>query len=143
MSKPDIFEQLRGMGLLDYGKVIDGDLLRHLAGIKYPEVGTKADFDAPALEELAVVDYMRNRLLAEGKYIKAARRDYRILTPSENAGQVEAYMSSADKKLRRAIKLSSNTPAQRGEKCQNTARIMIKRESINKRRNSILNRGND
>ena len=139
-SKPDIFEQLREMKLLDYGKVIDGEMLREMAGIVYPETGTKEDFDAPALDELAVVDYIRNRLLSEGKYIKAIRNDYRILTPAENAGQIESYMSSADKKLRRAIKLSSNTPAQPGVKCQNTARIMMKQESISKKRNSILSK---
>ena len=140
MSKPDIFEQLRGMGLLDYGKVINGEMLREMAGIVYPETGTKEDFDAPALEELAVVDYIRNRLLSEGKYLKAVRNDYRILSPAENAGQIESYMSSADKKLRRAIKLSSNTPTQPGVKSQNTARIMMKQESISKKRSSILNR---
>lgn len=139
MSKPDIFEQLRGMGLLDYGKVIDGEMLRHMAGIEYPETGTKAEFDAPALEELALVDYIRNRLLDEGKYIKVQRDDYRILTPFENASQINAYMSSADKKLRRAIKLSKNTPSVTGEKCQNKARILMKRESIRKKRDSIMN----
>lgn len=140
MSKPDIYDNLKHMGLLEYGKTIEGAMLRHLAGIEYPEVGTKQEFEAPALEELAVVDYIRNRLLAEGKYLKAHRDDYRILTPAENSGQVEAYMRSADKKLRRAIKLSSNTPAQPGQKCNNTARIMMKRESISKKRGSILNR---
>ena len=138
MIKADLFENLRAMGLLNYNEVVDGDILREMAGIHYPEVGTKADFDAPALEELAVVDYIRNRLLGEGKYLKAIGRNYRILSPSENAGQIDSYMRSADKKLRRAIQLSKNTPATQAHKCQNTARIMMKQESISKKRNSIL-----
>ena len=38
------------------------------------------------------------------------RGDYRVLLPSENASQADALMDSADRKMRRARKLLSNTP---------------------------------
>lgn len=131
MDKKSILETLRERKLTEHGSTINGDDLRRWAGVEYPETGTKAQFDAAALEELAVVDYVRNCLLNEGKYLKSERNDYRILSPSENAGQVHSYMRSADSKLRRAIKLSKNTPADpSGGDRGSAARLMLKRESI-------------
>ena len=130
----DVVETLDAMGLLEYGSVIDGDMLREMACIEYPEIGTREEFASAQLEELAIVDRIRTALLAEGKYIKSHRNDYRILTPSENASQVESYMRSADHKLKRAITLSSNTPKiEDGPKCNRMARALIKRESIQRR----------
>jgi hypothetical protein len=135
MDKKGIIEQLRALGMTNYGSVIEGDLVRKWAGIEYPETGTKEEFDNLALQELSVIDYIRNCLLNEGKYLKAHRDDYRILSPSENSGQVEAYMRSADQKLKRAIKLSKNTPVQSGQSNNSfTARAMLKRESIKEQR---------
>lgn len=131
MDNKDIIQRLRDYNMTEYGSVIPGDFIRDLADIKYPEVGTKDEFDSLALKELGAVDYVRNCLLNEGKYLKAHRDDYRILSPAENSGQVEAYMRSADQKLRRAIKLSKNTPVIADAEPKNhTARLMMKRESI-------------
>ena len=109
MSK-ELLTALRERGLLEYGSVIKGEEVRDILGIEYPEVGTKKDFDEVALAELGAVDYVRNILLGEGKFIASHQGDYRILLPSENKRQVDAYMQQADRKLRRARKLSSNTP---------------------------------
>ena len=109
MSK-ELLAALRGRGLLEYGSVIKGEEVRDILGIEYPEVGTKKDFDEVALAELGAVDYVRNILLGEGKFIASYQGDYRILLPSENKRQVDAYMQQADRKLRRAHKLSRNTP---------------------------------
>ena len=109
MSK-DLLNALRDRGLLEYGSVIKGDDVREILGIEYPEVGTKKDFDEVALAELGAVDYVRNVLLGEGKFIASNQGDYRILLPSENKRQVDMYMQQADRKLRRAHKLSRNTP---------------------------------
>jgi hypothetical protein len=79
------------------------------------------------------VDYVRKILLREGKYLAQTKGNYRILLPSENAAQVESYMSSADKKLKRALILSKNTPADTKtmrDADQVQARIIVKRESI-------------
>ena len=133
-----IYEQLDDLGLLEYGSVIDGDLVRGMAGISCPEVGTRQDFEAAQLEELAIVDAIRKELLKQGKYLKADRSNYRILTPSENAAQVESYMRSADAKLKRAITLSKNTPKDAGQgQCNSMARALVKRESISKRLSRI------
>lgn len=109
MSK-ELLHTLRDRGLLEYGSVISGDDVREILGIEYPEVGTKKDFDEIALAELGAIDYVRNVLLGEGKFIASTQGDYRILLPSENKRQVDAYMQQADRKLRRAQKLSRNTP---------------------------------
>ena len=87
-----------------------GGHIRALLGLEYPEVGTKKQFDALALTELSAINYIRDRLLSEGKYLVGIRGDYRVLLPSENASQAEALMDSADRKMRRARKLLSNTP---------------------------------
>ena len=131
MSK-ELLQELRARKLLDYGSHIPGDLIRQFLGIEYPEVGTKKEFDEIALLELGAIDYVRNVILNEGKYIAGQNGDYRVLLPSENKQQIERYMESADRKLRRAGKLSRNTPVSKFDrKTDNTqARIMLKRESI-------------
>lgn len=130
MSK-DLLEALRENGLLDYGSHIPGDFVREALGIKYPEIGSKKEFDEIALKELGAVDYVRNAILNEGKYLAGMGSDYRILLPSENKEQIERYMSSAGRKLRRAGKLSRNTPPAVNKNHDNiSARIMLKRESI-------------
>lgn len=131
MSKhEDLYDFLLGMEMLDYGKVIPAELIRDTLGLEMPAVGTKAQFDAVALAELAAVDYLRRRLLHEGKYIAGDRGNYRILLPSENKRQVEAYMSQADTKLKRASLLLKNTPQQVSAPADNTAaRLLLKMES--------------
>lgn len=110
MEHKDLLAHLRAAGQLEYGSVVMGGHIRALLGLEYPEVGTKKQFDALALTELSAINYIRDRLLSEGKYLVGIRGDYRVLLPSENASQAEALMDSADRKMRRARKLLSNTP---------------------------------
>ena len=132
-----LLEWMRQRGLDEFGSVMLGAQVRAVIGIDYPQTATKAEFDGLALAELAAVDYVRNILLGEGKYLGQQAGDYRILLPSENARQVHLYMAHADKKLKRALKLSRNTP-KTDEVAQNidntTARILMKREAIKSRR---------
>lgn len=107
----DLLSTLEAMGLIEYGAVIPSDKIRAILGISYPEIGTKSEFDKLSLLELSAVDYVRNVLLGRGMYISQWKGDYRILLPSENAKQVELYISSADKKLNRALKLTRNSPS--------------------------------
>ena len=126
----ELFEELQARGLTEYGSIIDGAMVRSFLDVQYPDVGTKAQFDRVALVELGAIDYARNILLNEGKYITATPSGYRILLPSENAHQVNAYISSADRKLNRALKLNRNTPKQAaGDACQIEARILMKRQN--------------
>ena len=130
-----LIQWLRNAHLDEYGSVILGDDIRKVIGIEYPEVGTRSQFDSLSLAELAAVDYARNILLGEGKYLTQQNGDYRILLPSENARQINLYMQHADKKLKRALKLSRNSPLLDTHKQDNTsARILMKRESIKSRR---------
>jgi hypothetical protein len=126
-----LYEELKARDLLDYGCVIKGEVVRDILGIEYPEVGTKKDFDEVALAELGAVDYVRNILLGDGKYLASQQGDYRILLPSENKRQVDIYMNQADRKLRRALKLSRSMPQIDSQPRDNTtARLMMKRESL-------------
>jgi hypothetical protein len=121
--------------LTDYGQVILGDDVRAVLGITIPRLGTQKQFRNLALAELTAVDYCRNILLGKGKYLTQSGGDYRILLPSENARQVEVYVSQADRKLKRALKLSkSSQQAATNQQPDNTnVRIMMKREAIRNR----------
>ena len=138
MSK-ELLTTLRDRGLLEYGSVIKGEEVRDILGIEYPEVGTKKDFDEVALAELGAVDYVRNILLGEGKFIASHQGDYRILLPSENKRQVDAYMQQADRKLRRAHKLSRNTPNVESYKPNANADVRIAMKIGNARNRAGLN----
>lgn len=138
MSK-ELYTELSNLGLLEYGSVIEGADVRAILGIEYPKVGTKKQFDEVALAELAGIDYVRNILINQGKYIGGERGTYRIFLPSENKKQIERYMLSADRRLRRAHKLSRSTPATSYTNADNlSARIMLKRESIRSSRDAKL-----
>ena len=111
MSKySDLMDALETNGMIEFGRVIPGKFIREVLGIEYPEIAPKKVYDELALAELGATDYIRSALLNRGMYLAQYRGDYRILLPSENARQVECYMSSADKKLSRALKLTRNTP---------------------------------
>lgn len=133
MSRKDahreLYAELSTRGLLDYGAVIPSSVVRGTLGLEFPNIGTKSEFDRLSLLELAAIDYVRNVLLGQGRYIAGTTTGYRVLLPSENAGQIEQYMSAADKKLSRALKLSRNSPVRPGETPDQTeARILMKRE---------------
>lgn len=139
MSKRDAARELHSvlneMGLLEFGSVIETAVVHQILGIEMPEVGSKADFDKIALLELSAIDYVRNILLGQGKYLMGTATGYRVLLPSENAAQVEQYISSADKKLSRALKLSRNTPSLAMQMPDQTeARILMKRSGMNQYR---------
>lgn len=127
MDNSDIISQLREEGLLEYGSVISGKKLRHTAGIEeieYPAM--KSEIEQQALQELSVVEYIRNKLLNEGKYIRGSRDSYRILLPSENAAQVLSYMKAADRKLKRGLKLNQNTLPEYKINSQDEVRAIMK-----------------
>jgi len=129
-----LFKHLEQRGLTEYGSVIMAEEVRQVLGIEYPETASKKFYDNLALAELGAVDYCRNILLGEGKYLAGVRDGYRVLLPSENARQVEQYVNSADKKLRRALKLHRNSPKTDAHVSDNVAaRLLMKRESIKER----------
>lgn len=130
----DLYDYLKAEGLLEYGSVIPSSLVHDLLGLEVPAIGTKAQFDRLSLIELAAMDYVRNMLLNRGKYLTGTPSGYRILLPSENAAQVEQYISSADKKLNRALKLCRNTPRSADEMPdQIEARILMKQSGAPRR----------
>ncbi len=140
MTNLESFIFLRDGGLLDHGSHITGVQLRgvfDIEEIEYPAL--KEEIDTQALKELSCVDFIRNRLLNEGKYFKGERDGYRILLPSENAAQVLSYMNSADKKLKRGIKLNKNTPTKYKINSNDEVRAILKRESIKDEHNAGTN----
>ena len=106
----DLYDHLEGRGLLEYGAIITADKIQSFLEIVVPETGTKQQFDEVELCEFKAIDYIRNTLLGQGKYLAKSQGSYRILLPSENAVQCDRYISSASKKLNRSLKLSRNTP---------------------------------
>jgi len=110
MTGKDLLSILRQRGLTQYGATFTGKQVRQWLGISVPKIAQKATFDAIALRELSAIDYCRDQLLGEGMYLKGDGPNYRILLPSENMAQVEAYEKSAGNKLKRAAKLARSTP---------------------------------
>jgi hypothetical protein len=118
-------------GYAAYGAEVPEEIVRVFLGLEYPEAASKKVYDALTLAELGYIDYVRNILLNEGKYLTNSRGVYRVLLPSENAAQVERYVSGANKRLNRALKLSKNTPMQYKKPNDDTeVRIELKRKSI-------------
>lgn len=125
----EIFNELKNRKMLDYGSTFDASVLRSLAGIELPETGTREDFKNAALKELNVADFIRGRLIGEGKYFASVGDSYRVLLPSENSEQVKKYMKSADGKLKRAMRLYDNTPKEFKSPSVST-RVHVKQRSI-------------
>lgn len=123
----DLMQTLRHKHMTEYGSFIPLELVHKVLDVEMPESGAKSVFDRIALVEMAAIDYCRNILLGEGKYIRQVKNGYRILLPSENAGQIQSYMESADKKLKRALKLNRNSPGVSSVSPDQTeARILMK-----------------
>lgn len=127
----ELYAELDARGLLEYGSVIESSVVHAALGIDMPTMASKYEFDRLALIELSAIDYVRNILLGQGKYLTGTDAGYRILLPSENSAQVEQYISSADKKLNRALKLFRNSPsAESALPDQTEARILMKRAGM-------------
>lgn len=126
----ELFTELNNRGLTEYGSDIESTVVHEILGIEMPDVAPKSEYDRLSMLELAAIDYCRNVLIGHGKYLQGTRTGYRVLLPSENKGQVDSYISSADKKLSRALKLSRNTPAENHDHHNQTiARIIMKQSS--------------
>lgn len=129
-SQRGLLEALESRGLTEFGCVIETGLVHELLGIEHPPVAPKSVYDRLAMTELAAIDYCRGVLLTQGRYLQGTPSGYRVLLPSENKHQVNAYMSSADRKLARALKLSRNTPGEPASSTgQTEARILMKQSS--------------
>lgn len=126
----ELFNELMARGMTGYGSEIPATLVHQILGIEYPESASKKVFDELALRELGAIDYVRNILLGQGKYLESKGDVYRICLPSENRLYVERYMKSADKKLKRANRLSRNTPTIAAiAPTQDSARLHLKQTS--------------
>lgn len=123
----DFYAELEARGLLDYGSIIESSLVYSLLKIEMPQVASKKTFDQISLIELAAIDYVRNILLGQGKYIGGTSTGYRIFLPSETADQIELYMAQADRKLSRALKLTRSVGRESNSAPDQTeARILMK-----------------
>ena len=130
-NNKDFYAWFVGNGYAAYGAEVSEDVVRSFLGLEYPEMANKKVYDTLTLIELGYIDYVRNMLLNEGKYLTNSRGIYRVLLPSENAAQVDRYISGANKRLTRALKLSKNTPAEHKKPNDDTdVRIALKQKSI-------------
>ena len=129
LTKDECFKILENEGWIEYGKTIPRKVIFEAFGIEeieYPAM--RHEIKKQELEELSVTGYIRDKLLNRGMYLKGEADSYRILLPSENAGQVMSYMHSADRKLKKAIKLNNNTPVSHKIQTQDEVRLFMKRE---------------
>jgi len=123
-----LYDSLNEMGLLDYGSNIPSALVHELLDITVPMRATKAEFDALSLQEMSAIDYCRNILLGQGKYLAGTRAGYTIPMPSDNKVYIDRYVDSASKKLNRAQKLNRNTPEESNpHRAQTDARIHFRK----------------
>jgi hypothetical protein len=126
-AQKELLTTLREMKLTEYGEFIPADFVQEVLGIEMPATATRKEFAKLEIVEMAAIDYCRAHLINEGKYIKQVPNGYRVLLPSENVGQIESYMDSADRKLSRALRLSRTTPREAAQiPDQTEARILMK-----------------
>lgn len=129
MSK-ELFTALVQNDLIGYGAEFPASFVHEVLGLEFPESAPKRVYDDLALKELGAIDYVRNILLGQGKYLESKGDLYRVCLPSENRIYVERYMKSADKKLKRASRLSRSTPqAEAVASSQNDVRMHFKQTS--------------
>lgn len=124
----DFFSDLKSKGHLEYGSTVTVAKVQKLLGIVVPELGSKKEFGDLALQEMAMIEYVRKHLVKEGKYIQLNGSAYRVLLPSENAKKVKNLMESGNRKYRRAQSLHRNTPKTDGSPtdCNVDVRIAAK-----------------
>jgi len=131
----DLYNHLNEQGKLEYGSFVSELEIHEFLGLVYPEHGTRAQYKALDLTMLAVTDYIKSILLGEGKAFVSSQGDYRVLLPSENAKYIEKYMRAADKKLKRALKLSRNQPLGDVVQDNKSVKIMLKQEALKREMN--------
>lgn len=105
-----LYDTLDSLGCFEYGGTFTREEVIGLLRVKYIKKGTRADFQTMDLAELAGVGYIRNVLINQGKWIKLTGDHYRVLTPSENADQIESFLSRGRRAFNKANKLAKSTP---------------------------------
>lgn len=106
-----LIDILEAAGLIEYGATIDGDILRSIADIDVPDIGTRADFKQAELAEFKVYQSLKDQLLDRGMHLHQVGDAYRIALPSEHESIADRYRAAARRKDARALKLLRNTPA--------------------------------
>jgi hypothetical protein len=131
----------------NYGDTVPESAIMQIAGIKEltnadlrqmsPSQVTKRVRNIQ-LEMLTITDRLRDELLNQGKYFRKSGDFYEVALPSENMAHVEKYRRSAMKKLNRADKLLSTTPAAHRPQQSNTAaKILIAQQRAARRSSSV------
>lgn len=127
----DLYSFMELKGLLEFGSVITGDVVLKVLKVEYPKIGTREAFRDLDLFVLSAIDNVRQKLLNEGKYLAQSGGNYRILLPSENRSQCSKYIAAAQRKLKKSLRLSVNTPVGDYPSLHDmTARAHIKLDSI-------------
>ena len=134
-----LYETLRDGGELEYGSTVKRNRVLEIMGIENIEVGTQQDFQDQELAELSGIGYIRNILINQGKWIVRKGDTYRVLQPSENGSQIDAFMRSGSNAYLKATKLSKSTePKYLVEHTQTAAKIQSRKKAA--REKAILNK---
>jgi len=112
LEQKEIYNLMSLKGLFAYGQILPQAQIHELFEIKVPQKATFKEFQEVQLKELAVIGYIRDQLIKDGKYLKKDGVNYKVLLPSENANQADLMLESAKRKTRRASTLLRCTPKQ-------------------------------
>lgn len=125
-------------GAFSYGDVIDRDEFLSTFGVKrlgdtelcdLTPLQMREHFKSEDLEELAVVDRVRTKLLSIGRYFKKENNNYRVCLPSENASIADSYMKQAQRKIGKGRKLLAGTAPEFVEHTNTGSRLLLAENS--------------
>lgn len=125
-----LYETLRDNAELEYGATFSRTRVLSIMGIEAVEYGTQKEFQEQELAELSGIGYVRNILINHGKWIIRKGETYRVLQPSENGSQIDAFMRSGSNAYLKASKLAKSTePKYLVEHDQLAAKIQSRRKA--------------
>lgn len=143
-SQKKIFEQLLDHGVFDYGATIPGNVLLKKFGFdlisdaefeQWQEDGVtfaevKRIIEDQDIREMALVDKIREWLIADGRIIKRRGANYYIPLPSENLTIARQYFEKGIRKNRRGEALIKNTPTTEAKNTDQTQSRMAVADRI-------------
>jgi hypothetical protein len=119
-AQKEVIERLLNENALEYGATIPRQVFiaefgislasdKDLAGMPVSEIRDRIRNEE--LRELSAADAVRHVLLGKGKFFYRCGDVYRVALPSENATYADRYLQHGKRKITKAQKLLSTTPA--------------------------------
>lgn len=126
----EIFNDLLESKMFDWGNVIPEKDMLKILNIEKPLYGTYETFKEYELKVLSAIGFFRDQLINQGKYLAYDKGDYRVLLPNQNLKKIIGLYQSADRRLRKGIKLATKTQPKTKELDDIKTLSILKRNSI-------------